>query len=85
MVRNARSVQYTALYCSILQYTAVYCSILQYTKIFWDIFLIFWSLAAAGASLVSQMKKMKMALCTCAGSPCPEPEPLFQVGRRLDK
>ena len=70
--RNARSVQYTA----------VYCSILQYTEMFGNFFLIFWSLAAARALLVSQMKKMKMALCTCAESPCPEPEPKGGRGRR---
>jgi len=47
------------VYCSILQYTAVYCNIL---KCFWNFFLFFWSLPAAGASLVLQMKKMKHRL-----------------------
>ena len=36
--RNARSVQYTAVYCSILQYTAVYCSILRCLGIFFLFF-----------------------------------------------
>ena len=68
-----------------LQYTAVYCSILQYTEMFFfshrtGFFTGFFSyLLVTGASLVSQIKKMKTALCTCAGSPCPEPEPSIFV------